>query len=39
MTALMKCYIANGRSIPGKMQKNDKDISIDGKLNALKSKK
>jgi arylsulfatase A len=39
MTALMKSYIANGRSIPGKMQKNDKDISIDGKLNGLKSKK
>lgn len=39
MTLLMKSYIANGRSIPGKMQKNDKDISIDGILKALKSKK
>jgi arylsulfatase A-like enzyme len=39
MTVLMKSYIANGRSIPGKMQKNDKDISIDGKLKGLKSKK
>lgn len=26
-------HIANGRSVPGKMQKNDSDISIDGKSN------
>ena len=37
MTVLMKSYIVNGRSIPGKMQKNDKDISIEGKLKRLKS--
>ncbi len=39
MTVLMRSYIANGRSIPGKMQKNDKDISIDGKLKGLKSER
>lgn len=39
MTELMRSYIANGRSIPGKMQKNDTDISIDGTLIDLKSKK
>ena len=39
MTVLMKSYIADGRSTPGMIQKNDKNISIDGNLKGLKSKK
>jgi arylsulfatase A-like enzyme len=36
LTGLMKSYISNGRSTPGKRQKNDQYISIDGKLKGLK---
>ena len=31
LTKLMEQYIANGRSTPGAAQKNDADISLDGK--------
>ena len=38
LTKLMEQYIANGRSTPGAVQKNDADISLDGKQGKAKGR-